>query len=235
MSLMISKGMGKIECEVNKMKHRRMKNKDSGAVGIGTLIVFIAMVLVAAIAAAVLINTSGSLQDRANKTGQQATEDVSGGIKVQQMEGYVDTSNGEEMQILRFYLALYSGTEAINIESDLAIHLSWIDREIPSAGSVVDLTHVNSSGVGIEVERFDHNITVDPHNSMQNSGSLDQDSLIYIDIVLPLLTSPPTGGGLDVASSGVIKFIVATGMTPTIMGFNVPNSFPAAGGWVPLY
>jgi len=221
--------------KVKKMKNRRFTKKECGAVGIGTLIVFIAMVLVAAIAAAVLINTSGALQDRANKTGQQATEDVSGGIKVQNMLGFVESTNGAEMQILRFYLALYSGTEAINIESELTIHLSWTDREVPSAGDVVDLVHVNATGAGMEVERFDHNITMDPHNSMWNSGSLDQDSLIYIDIDLFGLTAPPTGGGLDVASSGVVKFVVSTGMTPTIKGFNVPNSFPAAGGWVEFY
>jgi len=68
-----------------------LKRKDVGSVGIGAMIVFIAMVLVAGIAASVLIQTSTKLESQAMKSGQETIAEVSTGIAVFDIEGYAPT------------------------------------------------------------------------------------------------------------------------------------------------
>ena len=85
-----------------------------GQVGIGTLIVFIAMVLVAAIAAGVLINTAGLLQAQAQQTGEETTAEVSNVLQMGEVVGKDNNSNGK-IDKLNASIRLASGSDPINV------------------------------------------------------------------------------------------------------------------------
>ena len=91
--------------------------EERGQVGIGTLIVFIAMVLVAAIAAGVLINTAGFLQTQAEATGEDSTQQVSDRLQVVSQSGYLsDPANGT-VDHLTFVLARSPGADNIDLNT----------------------------------------------------------------------------------------------------------------------
>jgi flagellin FlaB len=72
-----------------------LKKKDVASMGIGAMIVFIAMVLVAGIAASVFIQVANTLQMQALFTGQETIDEVATGVAVMDIEGHVtNTTNG---------------------------------------------------------------------------------------------------------------------------------------------
>jgi flagellin FlaB len=77
-----------------KANRKFLINNESGDIGVGTLIIFIAMVLVAAVAATVLIYTTGALQQKASKTSKEATQQISTNMIVDQVLGNRSNSSG---------------------------------------------------------------------------------------------------------------------------------------------
>ena len=84
----------------------------NAAIGIGTLIIFIAMILVAGIAASVIVQTMNSLQKQAMLTGQETLKDISSGLKVTHISGYYDGSTISQIAI---YIETTTGSNDIDL------------------------------------------------------------------------------------------------------------------------
>jgi len=134
------KMMGKKICRI-------LKEKDVGSIGIGAMIVFIAMVLVAGIAASVLITTSTSLEMQALKTGRETIAEVGSGIKVEGVEGY--NSSGAITK-LAVEIAPRAGSPDIDLSQAIVEISDSTAKYILRYGSAAcDDTDVNGSLFGV--------------------------------------------------------------------------------------
>jgi len=131
-------------------------------VGIGTLIIFIAMVLVAAVAASVLIQTSGSLQQRAAQTGQQTTTEVASGLTLYKVVGYDQNAPTGNITRLAIYVQPASGTQTVDM-GEAVLSLSnqekirdfvydsdfFVNNTVAESGTfdIFNTTQLNDTGV----------------------------------------------------------------------------------------
>lgn len=126
-------------------KHRpentTIKEDEEAAVGIGTLIVFIAMILVAAVAASVIIQTAENLQQRAYAVGKQTIRDVSSGLQVIEVTGYTDV-NKTKIQ----YLAISITPRAGSLDIDLNRTLLYLKLNNFSVLSLNRALKISSDG-----------------------------------------------------------------------------------------
>ena len=90
-----------------------MKCSKRAEMGVGTLIIFIAMLLVAAVAAGVLLQTAGSLQQKALATGQQAEGEIATNVRVIEVSA-VDGSDSD-MENFSMQMKLAPGSDPIKL------------------------------------------------------------------------------------------------------------------------
>jgi len=130
---------------MNKQKNSILIN-DTADVGIGTLIIFIAMVLVAAVAAAVLIQTSDILQQKAQQTGKEAETEVTSNLNIVSIIGNVGNLSGTK-KIDNFTIAIQLSAGGQNIDFKSVV-VKYIDKGKSdtmnySANNTSTLNHIN--------------------------------------------------------------------------------------------
>jgi flagellin FlaB len=95
-------------------------------IGVGSMIIFIAALLVAGIAANILIQTINTLQQQAMSTGQETLREVASGLEVTMVSGYVTSSKITKLAI---FITPTAASEAINLSTTI-ISLSNSSRTV---------------------------------------------------------------------------------------------------------
>ena len=113
-------------------KNMNEENNDWGSIGIGAMIVFIALILVAAVASAVIIQTGEKLQQNAQQSGSDTQQEISGKISIITVWVGAQTVNAEEITMV-FELA--PGSEPI---ANDAVHWAVICDDGAGTPAVVD-------------------------------------------------------------------------------------------------
>ena len=90
----------------------KRNNSESGSIGIGAMIVFIALILVAAVASTVIIKTAEELQDRAEKTGDDTRDQISGKLLVTDVYVATDADADNDIDTMAVIAKLASGSDA---------------------------------------------------------------------------------------------------------------------------
>ena len=158
------------------------KEDDRGQVGIGTLIVFIAMVLVAAIAAGVLINTAGFLQSSAEQTGQESQEQVTNRLQILSATGEKTTDSTSSDAIGKVALTSTKAPGADDIDLS-EVTIQWVDDQ--GTYNLIDETSADADGT------FDYSPFKDNDGSSPVINS--PDDRIDITITLADPTTNPDG------------------------------------------
>lgn len=202
---------------------QRLRGDISADIGIGALIIFIAMVLVAGVTASVMIQTMNNLQQQAMQTGQETLKDISSGLRITHVSGYV--SNSKITQLVLF-VSTTAGSDDIDLtycvlslsDSAKKVVLNYTDGCYSSSVSnglfgTLNASNVSASTFGLMVIR-------DVDSSCSATSPVINDE----DLVVILVNTTACFSGIGARTDVFGELYPEHGMAG-IIGFTTPSSY----------
>jgi archaeal flagellin FlaB len=212
---------------MGKKPNRQLKENDIAAIGIGLMIVFIAMVLVAGIAASVLVQTSTTLEMQALKTGKQTIEEVASGIYVEGIEG---SNTSGSLTLLAVEIKPRSGSPDIDL-SQTVVEISDSDIKYVLEYDSTTFTDSNQTSGNLftssfypsscATTKFGLIVLQDADDSCSSSSPI----INFGDHVVVTIGNAFSG---IAPRTDVFGQVISEGGAPGIIGFRTPESYTDA-------
>jgi len=186
------------------MKENTNEKSDTlAAIGIGAMIVFIALILVAAVAAAVIIQTAEKLQQNAQNTGSETTNMLSSKVIV--LSVMVIDGGGNEDLYVTFELAPGSADIApAEIDYSIVCADGVVYGTFAEAGFVGSNDLVRASAPGLLVAHTTYDIILDSAAIATCAPAANEDHSLLIQSKAGGYTFEKLNYGSDVSSGAVV-------------------------------
>ncbi|WP_276301321.1 archaellin/type IV pilin N-terminal domain-containing protein [Halorussus lipolyticus] len=188
---------------------------DRGQVGIGTLIVFIAMVLVAAIAAGVLVNTAGFLQTKSEQTGQESSAQVSN--RAQVVSAYGNVTDDAHVDYVNLTVMRGSGSEDVNLS---AATIEWIG---PDTAETLVGKNATMAGGNYVIDPASDEFEISPIQDPGHTVPVLSDQTDRFRITIPAVLLDDDGDGLEKGEEAEVRIVTQHGAV-TLYRVTVPQS-----------
>jgi flagellin FlaB len=210
----------------------RIRGSKKGEIGISTLIIFIALVLVAAIAASVIISTTFNLRDQAISTAESARAEVTGPIKILNFYGDRDDNNHlgggtvqPTIQFLVLHVSVFDGSPGINMVNMRINLITSANSFIYTLYPCTSVASVTNGGAPAAGARFtaDEVPTGTAGNGWTPASTqcfLDNDNILQIAFDV----TATTAAGISPGTTVQIGFLPGAGPAVT-KTFTTPNSY----------
>ncbi len=163
------------------MRRTKRMKKEEGSMGIGALIIFIALVLVAAIAAAVIIQTANHIRDSADHTSDRISQQFLGMFDVISVYGDRGASLSHNLLAISISTKVVSTSEidlrhiAISIQTEDSVSHLFLSPAVSTLDTTYDaaLSKTSSTTYSVYLPNRAVDSPWDPDNGSYNVGPND--------------------------------------------------------------
>ncbi|HIE31133.1 MAG TPA: hypothetical protein EYP67_01960 [Methanosarcinales archaeon] len=205
----------------------RLKQDCSADTGISTLILFIAIVLMAVLVVTPLLNTSGVFTRKAVHTGEETREHISTGVAVVSVSGQTTDNSTKDHGITRLNIIIEPivGSEIIDLDATII--------SVRAAGSPPAILRYNQTSDSYEDGFFNASRWL--HISEGTEADRMNDPYIkYGDMVELGINTTASATDFSPNVDVAIEFLLENGFNMKV-GFRTPLMYPVSDEYLELY